>query len=107
MQIYKIAYKVTSFSSVILLLCSCAKVSPQKPQFRHITTQEFLQANIKAQDDQDNRIKLKEEQLKRMHITGNEKTKQLINEKAAAHQDFLRKLDENKKAMIEGVTQSQ
>jgi hypothetical protein len=64
-----------------------------------------MQANIQAQNDQDARIKRKSDELNRLHITGSEKAKQLEIEKVAAHKDFLEKLNENKKEVIEGITQ--
>ncbi len=64
-----------------------------------------MQANIQAQKDQDARIKKKSDELDKLHITGSERERQLESEKVAAHKAFLDQLKENKKEVIEGITQ--
>ena len=105
MRYRKLCYQLSSLILFSFLLCSCTKVLPVKQHFRHITTDEFMQANIQAQKDQDARIQKKSNELDKLHVTGSERARQLESEKVVAHKAFLDQLNENKKEVIEGITQ--
>ena len=103
----KIASTAIPVFLTAITLCSCTTVAKKEPRHKYITVQEYMRANVQAQQEQDDRLRRKAEELDRMHITGSERSRQLEIEKIAAHDDFRRKLDENRIEAMEGMKHRQ